>query len=166
MKKLNFGCGPDIKSGWDNCDIQPYNGVINFDADKFPYPFRNDIYDYILVKEVLFYLDNPQKVLNELRRISKNNAIIEIEVPYYNNKGAQNDMLARHYFSDSTFKILVDQPYAINKVRHFKIISSVLVPTKVGKFLPESLRNRLSLFVGGLIAVINIKLKVIKNKSK
>ncbi len=22
MRKLNFGCGPDIREGWDNVDIQ------------------------------------------------------------------------------------------------------------------------------------------------
>ena len=49
MRKLNFGCGRDIKKGWDNCDKQEGKGIITFNADKFPYPFKDNTYDYILL---------------------------------------------------------------------------------------------------------------------
>ena len=47
MKKLNFSCGGDIKEGWDNCDIQESQNVLFCDANKFPYPFNDNTYDYI-----------------------------------------------------------------------------------------------------------------------
>jgi SAM-dependent methyltransferase len=164
MKKLNFGCGTDIKqsSDWVNCDIQKGKGVVSFDFSRFPYPFKDNTFDYILAREILVYFDSPQKVLLELRRISKKDAIIELEVPYYNNKGAHNDIEVKHYFSDSTFKTLVEQPYNLKKLKQFEIVSSLLNPTKVGKLMPKTLRNKLSLFLGGLISTLNVKLKVIK----
>ena len=83
--------------------------IINFDFNKFPYPFKENTYDYILVKSVLFALEDIVKVLNELWRISKPNALIEINEAYYNNKGAFNDISAKNYFSDSTFRVLIKE---------------------------------------------------------
>ena len=67
-----------------------------------------------------------------------------------------------HYFSDHTFIKFVEEPYTINKKRKFKIHSLTLNPTKIGKILPKKLREGLSLFIGGLIAHVDVKLKVIK----
>ena len=164
MNKLNFGCGTDIKPGWDNCDIQKSKNVIYCNANKFPYPLKNNTYNYILLNEVLEYFDNPANVLLELRRISKPNAVIEINVPYYNNKGAYNDFQVRHYFNDTSFKIFVNQSYVVNKEKQFEISSLNLIPTIIGRFFPRKLREKLSLFIGGLIAKVNVKLKVIKHK--
>lgn len=34
MKRLNFGCGSNIREGWDNVDRQ------DFDFNEFPYPIK------------------------------------------------------------------------------------------------------------------------------
>ncbi|MEK6830837.1 MAG: hypothetical protein AABX77_02310 [Nanoarchaeota archaeon] len=47
MKKLNFCCGNDIRKDLDNHDIQEKEGILSFDADKFPYPIKDNTYDYI-----------------------------------------------------------------------------------------------------------------------
>lgn len=48
MKKLNFGCGHDIKRGWDNVDLQKDKRLTNsFDFNKLPYPIKSNTYDYI-----------------------------------------------------------------------------------------------------------------------
>ena len=162
MKKLSFGCGNDIKEGWDNCDIQKARGLIYCDGNKFPYPFKDNIYEYILLREVLEYLNEPENVLLELWRIAKPRAIIDIEVPYCNNKGAQNDMQIKHYFSDTTFRVLVEPPHRIKKEKRFEIVYLKLIPTKIGKFMPENLRIILSLFIGGILSKVRVKLKIIK----
>ena len=65
--KLNFGCGTDIKEGYVNADIQEGADLV-FDFNKFPYPFKDNEFDYIYSRNVLEYLENPEKVLIELRR--------------------------------------------------------------------------------------------------
>jgi len=162
IRKLNFGCGNDIREGWDNCDIQKIPGLVYCNANKFPYPFKDNTYDFILLKEVLEYFDKPFEVLLELRRISKNNAVIEIEVPYYNNKGAYNDFQVNHYFNDTSFRLMISQNYKFKQEKQFEIISIKLLPTSVGKFLPKKMIKYLSLFIGGLIGKIRVELKVIK----
>lgn len=164
MKKLNFGCGEDLKKGFDNIDIQENEKLFkSFNFDVFPYPIKDNVYNYIWSRSVLEHLDQPDKVLNELWRICKPNAIIEMIVPYYNNKSAVSDMQHKHFFSDTTFKIFVDETCRINKKKRFKIEYLDLVPTNIGKFIyPKMLREKLSLFVGGVISYVHVKLKVVK----
>lgn len=163
MKKLNFGCGDLIWGGYDNVDIQKSPKITkSFDFNKFPYPIKDNTYDYVWSRSVLEHLEEPDKVLRELWRICKKNAIIEIIVPYYNNKSAFSDMQHKHFFSDATFKIFVDEGAVINKKRYYKIEHLELVPTIIGKFFPKKLREKLSLFFGGLISYVHVKLKVNK----
>jgi hypothetical protein len=162
MKKLNFGCGKDIKEGWDNVDMQEGLGVRSFNFNEFPYPLKNDEYNFILIKHVLNFVDEADKCLYELWNKCKPNAIIEIILPYYNNKGAYNDIQAKHYFSDSTFKVFIVQPCKINKQKKFEIENLKLMPSAPGKLIPRVIRERLSLFIGGLISELYIKLRVIK----
>jgi len=162
MKKLNFGCGTDIKKDWDNCDKQRGKGIITFNADDFPYPIKNNTYDYILLRQSLDFVEDVRATLFELWRISKPKAEIKIEVPYYNNRGAFNDVESKHFFSDNTFKIFIDETCIVNKKKRFEIKELILTPTIVGMFLPQSLRERLSMFMGGLISQIHVTLRVIK----
>ena len=110
MKKLNFGAGSTILSGWDNIDIQKSLKItMSFDFNKFPYPLKDNTYDFIHIDNVLEHLNSPDKVLDELWKKSKNNTIIRIIVPYYNNKGASGSMQHKCYFSDHTFKDYVEE---------------------------------------------------------
>ena len=163
MKKLNFGAGSTILSGWDNIDIQKSLKItMSFDFNKFPYPLKDNTYDFIHIDNVLEHLNSPDKVLDELWKKSKNNTIIRIIVPYYNNKGASGSMQHKCYFSDHTFKDYVEERKQIEKKEKYKIKKLILIPTKVGKKMPKKLREKLSLFIGGLISKVYIELKVVK----
>jgi SAM-dependent methyltransferase len=163
MNKLNFGCGNDIKDGWDNVDIQRNSKMDKrFDFNKFPYPLKKDYYDLIYISNVLEHLEKPDEVLYELWKSCKNKGIIHIIVPYYNSRGAYNDMAHMHFFSGSTFRVFIDDPNRVNDKKMFEIQYMILRPSRIGRMLPEKLREKLSLFIGGLISQVNVKLKVIK----
>ena len=164
IKKLNFSCGGDIRSGWDNCDWQETDDVrvIFCDANTFPYSFKDDTYDYILLKQCLNFYENPRWVLLELWRIAKDKGIIAIEVPYFNNKGAFTDMDSKRFFHEQSFITFVEDNCRIEKKNNFEIAHLYLEPTRVGKFFPVSLRKKLSLFIGGLIGKMYIKLRIKK----
>jgi SAM-dependent methyltransferase len=163
MKKLNFGCGDLIWEGYDNVDIQEDKRLTkSFDFNRFPYPIKENTYDYVWSRSVLEHLEEPDKVLHELWRICKPDAIIEIIVPYYNNKSAVSDMQHKHFFSDATFMVFADEGAVINKKGRYSIELLELVPTNVGKFIPRKIREKLSLFFGGLISYVHVKLKVEK----
>jgi len=166
MKKLNFGCGKIIKKGWINVDIQKGKGIDkSFDFNRFPYPLKKDSFDFIMVDNVLEHLDEPIKVLDELNRISKKNAIIRIIVPYYNCKGAYNDITHKHFFNETTFDNIVnpDKHYSLKNKNKFKIKKLELVPTRLGKFIyPKKLRWLISLVLGEVFKAIDVELIVKK----
>jgi len=163
MNKLNFGCGEDIKEGWDNVDLQRSEKINkNFDFNKFPYPLKKDYYDFIYIDNVLEHLEKPDEALFELWKACRKNAVIQIVVPHYNNKGAYDDLTHLHYFSEVAFINFAKEPYLIHKKRKFEVVKIVLRPTKIGRLLPKSMREKLSLFIGGLISKVDAKLRVIK----
>lgn len=153
MKKLNFGCGFDIKEGWDNIDKK------DFDFNKFPYPIKDNTYEEIYINKVLEYLHDIPIVLKELRRISKPNAKIIILAPHYTNKGAYNSLEHSHYLSEVAF-----WDYLRRENAGFELERLELIPTGAkGELVFCSwFRKKLSLFINGLIESIYVELRVIK----
>lgn len=162
MNQLNFSCGSDIREGWDNCDWQKDKGIIFCNANVFPYPFKANTYEYVLVKQCLYMFDSPRRCLEELHRICKNNAIIHIEVPHYTNKGAYTDLDTIHLFNDQSFIKFAEENCRVDQKKRFEIIELKMTPTFIGKYIPHFLRKYLSLCINGLYSQIHIDFKVIK----
>jgi SAM-dependent methyltransferase len=163
MKRLNFGSGNNIKSNWDNCDIQKGKGIISFDFNIFPYPIKEDTYDYVETQSVIQMLEYPDKVLNELWRICKKGATIHIITSHWHNKGAYNDIQTRHFFNENTFiNFANNYPCRVNDTTKFRIINLIREPTKVGMFIPAYLRSKLDLFISGLYGNMQVELEVVK----
>ncbi|MBS3072624.1 methyltransferase domain-containing protein [Candidatus Pacearchaeota archaeon] len=163
MKKLNFGCGADLKDGWDNVDIQKGKGIkINFNFDKFPYPLRENYYDYVLMSQVIEHLMYPEKALYELHKACRDGAIIRIETPHYTNKGAYNSLQHRGFFSEKAFTNFIMASTLVERNKCFKIKTLQVTPTIMGKFIPSFIRNKLSLFLNGLQSQIHIEYEIVK----
>ena len=166
MKKLNFGCGQNIKKSWFNVDITLFKGVDKtFDFNIFPYPFRDNNFDEIYADNILEHLDNIPQVLKELHRITKADGLIRIIVPYYNCYGAYNDVTHQHYFSHLSFEPFYKKNSRGNYFikEKFQLIKLDLIPTRLGRLIPlNSVRLFLSFVFGQLIQTIDIALKVKK----
>jgi len=85
--KLNLGCGSKILEGYINVDKFDYYNVDRVhDLEKFPYPFKDDTVNEIILSHVLEHIgQNPDTfngILKEIYRICKNQAIIHIAVPH------------------------------------------------------------------------------------
>ncbi|MFQ3676121.1 MAG: methyltransferase domain-containing protein [Endomicrobiia bacterium] len=105
MKKLNLGCGKDIKQGWINLDIVKLDGVdIVYDINKLPLPFAENEFDYILCKDVLEHFDNYVLLLKDLHRILKVGGVLEISVPHFSSRDNYVDPTHKRMFSFETFK--------------------------------------------------------------
>ena len=165
MEKLNFGCGPEIKEGWTNVDIQKAKGIDkSFNFNEYPYPFKDNTFDYILVDMVLEHLPNPQKVMKELWRISKKNATIKIIVPYYNSYYAYGDPTHVNFFNELSMKqTLGEVDYSHKKQKEkFKIIELESVPQRFVAFLPKKILNALKRVLGNMITRLESEVKVLK----
>lgn len=164
-KKLNFGCGRVIKEGWTNVDLQKAKGIDkSFDFTKFPYPLKTNTFDYVLIDNVLEHLPNPQKVMKEIWRICKKDAVVEIIVPYYNSYYAYADPTHVNFFSDLSMKQTLGQ-IAYTHERNekmYQIVELRLVPQRFFKFLPFKILDVLRRFFGNVIVEIRVKARVVK----
>ena len=105
VKKLNIGCGNDIKRGWINHDLVKLEGVdIAHDLTKFPWPWQDSEFDEVYMKDVLEHLPDTIKTLEEIHRITKPNAKIYIAVPYWNSWEAVTDPTHKAQFNEFTFQ--------------------------------------------------------------
>lgn len=85
MKKLNLGCGNDIKEDYVNIDYIKEKGVdVVHDLNKTPYPFKNEEFDEIYASHVLEHLEGDWfKIISELYRILKKNGKLIAKVPHF-----------------------------------------------------------------------------------
>ncbi|MFB6226478.1 MAG: hypothetical protein ABEJ02_03945 [Candidatus Paceibacteria bacterium] len=112
-KKLNIGCGNDIKEEYVNLDYFSGKGIdVVHDLEKFPYPFDNDQFEEILMDNVLEHLFNTEKVMEELVRISQDGATIKIMTPHCKSSVAWGDITHKTAFSADSFKHYEGSAYA------------------------------------------------------
>jgi len=164
-KKLHLGCGTRILDGFDNVDINKAPGICkSFDFNEYPWPIPDNTYDYIYSNHVLEHLRDIEKVMNEMHRICRPNAIIEINVPHMNNEGAFSMMGHISFFTEHTFRCLTDMGEDWREQRkRWEIISIDLIPSpNFGRYIPKFMRRKLSVVIRGVWKEIHAKLKVIK----
>lgn len=107
MKKLNLGCGTDIREDWVNLDIAALEGVdVIHDINKLPLPFENEEFDRILCNNILEHVEYVP-LLRELHRILKRGGVLEICVPHFTSQDNFIDPTHRKLFSYRTFEFFV-----------------------------------------------------------
>lgn len=107
LKKLNLGCGTDIKEGWINLDSAAIPGVdVVHDIEKLPLPFRDEEFDEILAQDVLEHIEYVP-VLKDLYRVLKKDGTLTIRVPHFTSKNNFIDPTHKKRFSINTFDFFV-----------------------------------------------------------
>ncbi|MBX9838871.1 class I SAM-dependent methyltransferase [Silvanigrella sp.] len=143
MIKIDLGCGRSKKEGFIGIDsINLPNVDIVHNLNQFPYPFSNDEIDEIVMDNVLEHLDNPILVIEELYRISKNNAKITVSVPYYRSVYAYIDPTHKNFFSSYWFSYFDPNHNFFKKYSYTNIN---LVVKKI-EFDKEFLNSKISFF--------------------
>ena len=103
-KRLNLGCGPDIRPGFLNLDGLPLKGVdVVHDLDTFPYPFADGTFDEIHASHVLEHVADLPRTMAELRRITSPGGRIILRVPHFSCGVSYRDPTHRRLFSYFTF---------------------------------------------------------------
>ena len=106
QRKLNLGCGHDTRNGWINLDAVDLPGV-DVVADlslcaTTPLPFEDDSIDEFLLSHLLEHIAEPLPLMQELWRIAKPGAVMQVRVPHGAHDSAWTDPThVRPYFARS-----------------------------------------------------------------
>lgn len=143
--KLNIGCGHKIFKGWINLDRAPLPGVdVVHDLTKFPWPFDNQQFDEVYMKDVLEHFPDTIKTLEEIYRVTKPGAKMFVAVPYWNSWEAITDPTHVSQFNEYTFEFFdpnklrcKNRPYY--SAARFKIIKQGYV---IAPFAPTIAKSK------------------------
>lgn len=92
--KLDIGCGPNKKDGFQGMDQYPMNGVdIVHDVRITPWPFENEAVEEVHCSHFLEHLTGPERVkfFNELYRVLKPGGKATIITPHWCSTRAYGD---------------------------------------------------------------------------
>ena len=164
MKRLNLGCGRDIRLRYVNLDNLKLKGVdIIWDLNKLPITkFKENEFDEILAYNILEHFSNIKPIMNELYRISKKDTIIKIRVPYYNSENAFHDPTHKSFFSYDSFDYFSKdfKGYHYEGIKaNFKVMKIDIVGFRL---LPKSILRKISKYVPSLVTELRFTLKTIK----
>jgi len=108
MRKLNLGCGADIREGWVNLDAAKLEGIdVVHDINRLPLPFESEEFDYILCQDVLEHVEYVP-LLKDLHRILKRGGTLSIRVPHFSSKNNFIDPTHKNFFSIETFDFFAE----------------------------------------------------------
>ena len=92
VKILDIGCGKHKWPGSIGLDIAPLDGVdVVHDLNQFPYPFSDDTFDRIRVIHVIEHIQSIPRTMEEIHRIARHGAEIDIETPHYTDASSWQD---------------------------------------------------------------------------
>lgn len=174
-KRLNFGCGLDIKEGYVNLDKSRTKGIdVVHDLDKYPWPFPGNYFDEVYGRDSIEHLKDLFKAMQEIHRISKNGATVRLIVPYWHSSGA---FYPNHhsFFNTDSMKFFTEANRNYDSFPGFKLEKIKLIPSRIGWLIPPlpvpkslfpnalNLRHLVSYLLGEIIVKIDFTLKVIKS---
>ena len=97
---LDIGCGRNKTPGAIGIDIDNSSDAdVLHDLNSHHYPFKKNVFDRIICKQVLEHLDSLPDVFREIHRIAKSNALLVIEVPHFSCFYAFCSLSHKRFFS-------------------------------------------------------------------
>jgi SAM-dependent methyltransferase len=119
LRKLNLGCGKDIREGWVNLDISPIPGVdIVHNIEKLPLPFPDNSFDEILCHDILEHI-HYIPVLRDIYRILAPGGILQVRIPHFTSKNNAVDPTHIRTFSVETLDFFVVDTYTRKRAGHY-----------------------------------------------
>jgi SAM-dependent methyltransferase len=129
---LDIGCGSSKLPGAVGLDVSADTEAdIVHDLDSFPYPIADESFDQILMQDVIEHVREPIRVLEELHRIARPGARVQLRTPHFSSALAYGDPTHRHYFSTIAVRSLAQPRFA-----HYTDVRFRLVHVTLDLWLP------------------------------
>jgi len=118
--RIDLCCGRRKPEGFLGVDIMPGPGVdIVHDLTK-DFPFENNQVDYLRAHDAIEHLPDKIKTMNEIWRVCKPGATVDIFVPSTDGRGAFQDPTHVSFWNMNSFLYYsVDHPDALGYCRRY-----------------------------------------------
>ena len=109
MRRINLGCGRDVRPGYVNADRVPLSGVdVVLDLES-PLPFRDGAFAEVYSSHVLEHVDRFLPLMGELHRVCAPGGRLRLYVPHLSFFGSYTDPTHRRFFGYHSFDYLADE---------------------------------------------------------
>jgi len=130
---LDMGCGKRKLSNAIGVDINEESDAdVVCDLNKIPYPFKDNSVDKIRFADCLEHIEDVPKVMEEVYRISKPQAKINIASPHFSSHNFYTDLTHKRAFGLRSFDFYSDQDSIVVKymrpAARFKIVKRCIEP--------------------------------------
>jgi SAM-dependent methyltransferase len=163
-KKLHLGCGMGKREGYINLDsCEAVNPDVLWDLNELPYPFEDNTFDEILAYSILEHLDDLVKAMEELHRIAKPGAILDVRVPYWDGYGFASDPTHKRMFTESTFDFFTGKAgYSYITKARFKIKRLKRIYHPKFNWIPEFIKKRLKFLLKEVVIGLHVTMETVK----
>jgi SAM-dependent methyltransferase len=101
---LDLGCGARKTPGSIGLDRENLPGVdVVHDLGKYPYPLETSRFERIVMRHAAEHVDDVIRLMEEVHRIGKPGARVEIYAPHYTSSNSYRDPTHKHHFSLFSF---------------------------------------------------------------
>lgn len=104
LRVLELGCGFNKTPGAFGVDVIPGSQAdLIHDLNLFPYPFDDSTWDRIICLDVLEHVEDVVRTIEEIWRIAKPDAVVEISGPFMSSVHYHTDPTHRRAFTSRSF---------------------------------------------------------------
>lgn len=103
MKRVDLCCGNHKPEGFIGVDIAPGPGIDIVHDLRTGFPFESDSVDYLRAHDAIEHLPDKILTMNEIFRVCKHGATVDIKVPSTDGRGAFQDPTHVSYWNINSF---------------------------------------------------------------
>ncbi len=124
---LDLGCGNRKYPGAVGLDLSADTEAdIVHDLDDYPWPIADSSFDQILMQDVIEPVAEPYRLMEELHRIARPDAVVQLRTPHFSSMLAYGDPTHRHYLSALAVSSLADPGFAHYGLARFDLEAVVI----------------------------------------
>lgn len=161
---LDLGCGPHKRSGAFGFDRRPQPGVNVACNIEEPLPLQNECADLVYMSHVIEHVTNLTGLMQEVYRVCKPGAIVEIVVPYYTSRGAFRDPTHVRYITEDTFQYF-EPPTDYGIRTNFSIEKIIYDVRKPFRWFPPYLQKRCRRYLWNVVDTMHVTLRASKSSA-
>jgi predicted SAM-dependent methyltransferase len=158
---IDLGCGPHKIPGSFGVDRIPSPNVdLVCDLERF-LPLKTDCVDAVHASHLLEHIHNLVGLMEEIYRVCRTGALVDIEVPYFTSRGAFRDPTHVHFISEETFQYF-EFPAAYDIKTNFKIEKVEYQYRTFFRYFPRFLQKIFRRHLWNVVDNMRITLEVVK----